>query len=255
MVRSRKMRFLSLLLAVVVVCAALPALGQQYSTQGTPPAPAPMQSATVAPSQPVVILFIAPITGDTVPRLMSLVTAQASRGVTNITIAISSGGGDTGAAFGAYNGLKALQSQNPHLTITTVNIGSVASAAVLLFCGGKERYSLPNANFLIHGNGFDVPPGTRLEATTLKNSLDMLNSMNEQTIRIISDTTKKNKAEIEAAVGNQIILTPQQAKEWNLIQEIKTTFAPPNATVLAVSTQAPEEVKTPLQVTSITQTQ
>jgi ATP-dependent protease ClpP protease subunit len=243
-------RILSVIVSLALLVSVLPlAAQQQYSTQGTPA----VQPATPA-AAPVVILFIAPITGDTIPRLMSLVTAQVTKGTTNITIAVSSGGGDTGAAFGAYNALKALQTQNPHLTITTVNIGSVASAAVLLFCGGKERYSLPNANFLIHGNGFDVPPGTRLEATTLQNSLSFVNSMNDQTIRIIANTTKKNKAEIEAAVSNQTILTPQQAKEWNLIQDIKPDFAPATATVLTVSVQSPEEPRPPLQITSITET-
>jgi ATP-dependent protease ClpP protease subunit len=95
----------------------------------------------------------------------------------------------------------------------------------------------------------------RLEATTLKNSLDFVNSMNDQTIRIISSTTKKNKAEIEAAVGNQAILNAQQAKEWNLIQDIKQTFAPSDATVLTVSVQPPEETKPPNQVTSTTTAQ
>jgi ATP-dependent Clp protease, protease subunit len=183
---------------------------------------------------------------------MALIANQISLGTHNITIGISSGGGDTSAAFGVYNSLIALENQNPHTKITMVNIGEVASAAVVIFCAGNERYSLPNANFMIHGNGMDIPP-SHLEASMLKNTLDLINSMNEQTIRIISNTTKKNKAEIEAAVSGQVVLSSQQAKDWNLIQDIRQSPAPPDARVLTVNVQ-PEETKTPQQVTSISET-
>jgi ATP-dependent protease ClpP protease subunit len=212
------------------------------------------ESAAPTPNQPIVVLFIGQITGESMQRLMSLVTVQVAKGADDITIALSSGGGDTGAAFGAYNAIKALENQNSRIKVKTVNIGSVASAAVILFCAGNERYSLPNANFLIHGNGMDVPPGTRLEAATLKNSLDFVTSMNDQTILIIASTTKKKKAEIEAAVGGQVVLSPTEAKNWNLIQDIRPTFAPSNATVLTVSIQQPEVSNPGVQVTSISQT-
>jgi len=236
-------RFLLSVVSIAIVLRSISAMAQVQ------------QPATPAPAQPVVILFIGQITDTAIQRLMGMITTQVSKGVNKITIAISSGGGDTGAAFGAYNGLKALENQNSHMSVATVNIGSVASAAVVLFCAGNERYALPNANFLIHGNGFDLPPGTRLEATTLKNSLDFVNSMNDQTIRIIANTTKKNKTEIESAVGGQVVLTANEAKEWNLIQEIRPTFAPSDAIVLTVGVQPQEEIKPPMQVTSITQTQ
>lgn len=214
----------------------------------------PQSQTAIAAKPPVVIFFIGFINDNTIQRLMGLVTTQIASGTNNLTIAISSGGGDTGAAFGAYNGLKALEKQNSHIKISTVNMGSVASAAVVLFCAGNERYSLPNANFLIHGNGIDAPPGMRLEATTLKNTLDFVNSMNDQTIRIIASTTKKNKAEIETAVGGQVVLTAQQAKDWNLIQDIKSEIAPSDATILTVSVQEPQETKPPMQVTSTSET-
>jgi hypothetical protein len=84
--------------SIILALTPLSAVAQ-YSTQG-----APATQPVIPATQPVVILFIAPITGDTIPHLMSVVTAQVSKGVDNITIAISSSGGDTGAGFGAYNG-------------------------------------------------------------------------------------------------------------------------------------------------------
>jgi ATP-dependent protease ClpP protease subunit len=51
----------------------------------------------------------------------------------HIVILISSPGGDTTAAFAAYNVLR-----NVKADITTFNIGHVDSAAMLLFCAGKD---------------------------------------------------------------------------------------------------------------------
>jgi len=227
-----------LLVVLSLSLVSIPLGAQQAPAQTPPPS-----------EQSVLILFIGQVNEGSVPRLMALITTEINQGVGNIIVGISSDGGNSSMAFGAYNSLTALERQHPKTKITTVNIGSVASAAVIIFCAGTERYSLPNATFLIHGNGMDVPP-SHLEASTLKNSLDLVNAMNAQTIEIISSTTKKNKAEIEAAVAGQIVLSAQQAKEWNLVQEIKALPAPPDAPVLTVSVQ-PDQTQSPIQVSSI----
>jgi ATP-dependent protease ClpP protease subunit len=215
-----------------LVCgSAISAHAQQAA-----PVPLPQQtSVSQTKSQPVVINFVGEVNYDSVGRLLKAVTDQIARGNHDITILIGSGGGGVEAAFAAFNFLRHLP---PPTQITTYNIANADSAAVILFCAGTKRYSLPGAGmrFLVHGtfktNG-QVP--SYLTSEILEQQLAQVNSANQMVVQAMEAATNDHRAEILSAVKGQTILTPDQAKDWGLVQAVKDTLFPSNALMLMVA--------------------
>jgi ATP-dependent Clp protease, protease subunit len=203
-------------------------------------------TAPAAQNNEWIISFLGPIDSGSMAALLRSVNDQIRQNHTNITILIASPGGDTTAAFFAYNVLKTLPA-----TITTFNVGNVDSAAMLLYCAGTKRYSMPATRFLIHGNSYNPPPNTALDGASLDAQLQQVKSLNQMVIHVISETAQKKETEIEAAVHGQQILTPEQAKQWGIVQEIKENFMVPGATMVSVSAPSPEQ-KTPSPYSSVT---
>lgn len=215
---------------LAIVLAFALAASASIAAQQQPPQPTP-------PEHTAVISFIAPIAGPTVNQLLAVVNQQMAQGVKKITILISSPGGDTASGFVAYNFLRGLP-----LEITTFNVGNVDSAAMLVYCAGKNRYSLPGSTrFLIHGNSLTVPPNVPIDAAMLDAQLQQLKNLNQMVIQaVLSAAPNKKRPEIEAAVSGQVILSPDQAKDWGLVQQIRTDFMEPGIIPIQVSAVLPE---------------
>jgi ATP-dependent protease ClpP protease subunit len=213
--------------------------GQTFSTQGTP---------TGLPEPVAIINFILPIDTNSVNMLLGAVNGQVRNGVKKITIVISSPGGDTTAAFAAYNILKNVQAE-----ITTFNAGNIDSAAMLIYCAGKHRYSFPDpARFLIHGNAMTLGTGVPMDYTFLDAQLHQIQSLNQMVAQVISSVTnKKKESEIETAIHGQTILSPEQAKEWGIVQEIRTNFMVPGAVFVSVNTPVPVQDKKPIEYSTL----
>lgn len=201
------------------------------------------------PSQPhgVVITFVVPIDSNSANQLIHIVTSQTQGGVKDVTLVLASPGGDTAAAFAAYNILKTLP-----IDLTTFNVGNIDSAAMLLYCAGKHRYSLPGpgVRFLIHGNSLTLGVGVPMDANALDAQTAQLKSLNQMVIDAISTVASKKRSDIEAAVHSQVILTPEQAEQWGIVQEIRPTFMMPGDTLISVN-QPPSPEPTPMQFKSI----
>lgn len=200
------------------------------------------QTPITAPQPPerVIINFILPIDTNSVNMLLAIINGQMRSGVKKITIVLSSPGGDTAAAFAAYNILKSVP-----VEITTFNVGNIDSAAMMIYCAGKNRYSFPSpARFLIHGNSVNFGGGVSLDSRSLDSQLQQLNNLNQMTIDVISSTTGNIKRkDIENAVHGQTILSPDDAKQWGIVQEIRDTFMEPGA--VFVSVDSPISVPAP----------
>jgi len=191
--------------------------------------------APPTPPERVIINFIVPITPDTVNMLISVVNAQMRNGTKKITIALASSGGDPASGFAAYNILKSIP-----VEITTFNAGNIDSAAMLIYCAGKHRYSLPSpARFLIHSVALNaINTNFPVERTFLESQLAQINSLNQVMIQVIKENSTKPQSEIEAAVKGQTILSPEQAKDWGIVQDIRPTFMEPGAVFVGVNSPA-----------------
>jgi len=205
--------------------------------------------APTNPDQISVISFIGEINTATMGQLLAIVNMQVRSGVHRIRLVISSGGGDTSAAFAAYNYLHSL----PDVEISTFNVGNVDSAAVVLYCAGKHRYSFPATRFLIHGNSLQIAGSASMDAASLQGNLELLKNLNQMVVHVVASTANKEKqADIENAVRGQVILTPDDAIKWGLVNEIRTNFMEPGAVLVTVTPPSGSEVKPPIQFTSIT---
>jgi ATP-dependent Clp protease protease subunit len=192
------------------------------------------------PPERVIINFILPITADSVNLLLSVVNAQVRNGAKKITIALSSVGGDPASAFAAYNILR-----NVNAEITTFNVGNVDSAALLIYCAGKHRYSLPGpTRFLIHGTSLNpLTTSVPVESRWIESQLAQLRSLDQVIVQTIAANCTKKPAEIEEAVHGQTILSPQEAKEWGIVEEIRNSFMEPGAVFVSVNTPPQQQDK------------
>ena len=181
-------------------------------------------------------------------NLLRIVNAQVQAHVPAITILLSSTGGDTSSAFAAYNLLRHLP-----IEVTMVNVGNVDSAAVVLFCAGKNRYSLPGpaTRFLIHSNALTLAQAMPMDLFFLDNQLQQVKSLNQMMVEALKSVTNKPSSEIERAVASQLILTPEQAKDWGLVQQIRSDPLEPGTVLLSVNNSTTPEQKKSIEFSSV----
>jgi ATP-dependent Clp protease protease subunit len=206
------------------------------------------QAPVQQPPERVIINFIVPVTPDSVNQLMSVVNAQVRNGTKKITIVISSSGGDPNAGFAAYNFLRNVQAE-----ITTFNGGAVDSAALLIYCGGKYRYSLPDpSRFLIHPTALNpMTTSVNVESRWLESQLAQLKSFDQVMTQVIMANSTKKQSEIENAIRIQTILSPEDAKQWGLVQDIRPSYMEAGAVFVGVNVPPEKEQKqTPSPYTS-----
>lgn len=178
-----------------------------------------------------VINFFVQVDGTSINSLVNIIDGQTKLGFHRFAILISSTGGETTSAFTAYNYLRGL-----NVEITTFNVGNVDSAATVLYCAGSKRYSLPNTRFLLHGASVGVPGPSMINAETLETQLALVNNQNQMMTHVISATTKKKETDFANIFRGQTIWTPEEAKSWGLVQEIRTEFMGPDSVMVTTIT-------------------
>jgi len=202
----------------------------------------PLPSAPTPTPQIVVINFLVEVRPDTVSQFVQIVSKLQAGGTKKLIVLLSSPGGDTGSALAAYNFLKGVP-----MEVTTFNMGTVDSATALIFCGGRNRYALPNTRFLLHSNMSPTNGNPMLNIMDLEAKLNLVKSMNQLTAHILATASNKKDDEIERILRDQMILSAEQAKQWGLVQDIRPDFMEPGAVLLSVNTP-PVETKPQPQV-------
>jgi len=163
--------------------------------------------------KPVVIRFIAPTNEVTINNLTNVIDQKIREGARDFTILISSPGGLVNHGITAYNYLRSLPA-----TVTTHNIGSVDSVALILYCAGSKRLSTPHARFIFH----EV---MRLRA---------LRSENEIMAKIISTNSNKSEEEIMDAMRRGVILSVEEARAWGLIHGIEAKLFEEGSEIIGI---------------------
>ena len=183
------------------------------------------------PTKPVVIKFFAPVIDVTINALMNAIDQKMKQGISQFIILISSPGGSVIHGLSAYNYLKGLP-----VTITTHNFGSVDSIGVVLFCGGSNRLSVPQARFLLHGvsAGFR---NERLEEKQLEERLKGLKIDIENIAKVIAANTGKTVEDVTQAILERTILNPDEAKAWGLVHDIKSELFEAGSEVISIQYQ------------------
>jgi ATP-dependent Clp protease protease subunit len=185
--------------------------------------------------KPVVIKFFAPVIDVTINALMKAIDEKMKKGVDQFIILISSPGGSVHHGLSAYNYLKGIPA-----SITTHNFGVVDSIGVIVFCGGSKRLSVPQARFLLHGvsAGFQKE---RLEEKQLEERLKGLQNNVENIAKVIAENTSKSVQDVRDAILERTILSPEEAKSWGLVDEIKTELFEKGSDVVSIQYQQPQQ--------------
>lgn len=165
----------------------------------------------------LVIKFFEPVDEYSTRSFMNIVDQAINQGVKNLIILLSTPGGSVFHGLSIYNYLKGLPLDN----LITHNFGSVDSIGVVIYCAGKERYSSPQARFLMHGVSMNFMGQQTLEEPQLEEKLKSLKIDIENIAKVISVNTGKTEIEVTKAMLDRTTLNPEQAHSWGLVTGIK----------------------------------
>jgi ATP-dependent Clp protease, protease subunit len=162
-----------------------------------------------------VIFVRGPIDDD----LASTVTAQLlflenEAPERDIQIYINSPGGSLTASLSIYD---AMQYVSPK--VATLCTGLAASGASILLAAGAPgmRMSLPHAQILIHQ---PFTQGIQGQATDIQIHAQEILRQREQLGRLYAKHCGRPLEEVERAMERDFFMTPEQAKDWGLIDVI-----------------------------------
>jgi ATP-dependent Clp protease protease subunit len=184
--------------------------------------------AQVDPST-VVIRFFDGVNERSVVELLSVVDAELAKGTKRFILLISSSGGTVLHGLAAYNYLKGIPAE-----VTTHNFGSTDSIALMMYCAGIRRLTVPNARFLLHGVGLTFQTNTRFEEKQLQERMNSIKTDSENIARVIATTTGKSVKEIERVIFDGTVMNADEAKAFGLASEITSTLFPAGSRVISI---------------------
>ena len=189
------------------------------------------------------IRFMAPIIPQTTNALFQIIDGKLKQKVERLHVMISSPGGSVFHGLSVHNFLK-----GSPIEIYTYNFASVDSIGVVMFCAGDRRFSVPHARFLIHGVQINFQGNLSLDEKGLEEKLKGLQIDYQNIARVIADTTQKPAHKVQEDMNNRTTLTPQEAKDYGLVHEIKSDLFPAGADLSVVGESASQPQQFQIQV-------
>jgi len=161
------------------------------------------------------IIFIVGPVNDGMASLVcaQLLFLESENPKKEISLYINSPGGVVTSGLAMYDTMQYIRPE-----ISTVCIGLAASAGSLLLTAGRKgkRFSLPNSNIMIHqpSGGFQgQATDIEIHAKEILKTRDRLN-------RIYVKHTGQDLSKIEQAMDRDRFMTPEEAKDFGLIDEV-----------------------------------
>lgn len=154
-------------------------------------------------------------TGNANELVMKLLYLQSENRRKDIHFYLNSPGGDVVATLAIYDTM-----QTVSCPIATYCVGQAASGAAVLLAGGTKgkRFALPHARVMLHqpygGVGGQVSD-IEIQASEILRNREMLN-------QILALHTGKDIEQIAKDTNRDFFLSPGQAKEYGLVDEIVT---------------------------------
>src|SRR2546430_4278837 len=132
----------------------------------------------------------------------------------DIQIYVNSPGGSLTAALSIYD---AMQYVGPK--VATLCTGLAASGGSILLAGGAPgmRMSLPHSQILIHQ---PFTQGIQGQASDIQIHAQEILRQREQIARIYAQHCNRPLEDVERAMERDFFMTPEQAKEWGLVDLI-----------------------------------
>lgn len=161
------------------------------------------------------IIFIGTPIDDQIANLIvaQLLFLEAEDPERDINLYINSPGGVITAGMAIYDTMQFIKND-----VTTICIGQCASMGALLLTAGTKgkRFALPNSRVLIH----QPSGGAQGQATDVRIMAEEILRMRQMTSSLLAKHTGQTFEQVEKDVERDRILTPRQAKEYGLIDEV-----------------------------------
>ncbi len=132
----------------------------------------------------------------------------------DIQLYINSPGGSISAGLAIYDTMQYIKND-----VVTFCIGQAASMGAFLLMAGKKgkRFTLPNSRILIHQPSMG---GLQGQATDIDIHAREILRIRELTNKLMAHNTGQPLERIERDVERDFIMTPQQAREYGIIDDI-----------------------------------
>ena len=161
------------------------------------------------------IIFIGTPIDDMIANLLvaQLLFLEAEDPERDINLYINSPGGSITSGMAIYDTMQFIRND-----VTTICVGQCASMGALLLAAGTKgkRFALPHSRILIH----QPSGGASGQATDVRIMAEEILRMREMTSRILSNHTGQPFDQVELDVERDRIMSPLQAKEYGLIDEV-----------------------------------
>ena len=158
------------------------------------------------------------VVGPINDAIASLVTAQllfleSEDPKKEISLYINSPGGLVTAGLGIYDTMQYVKPE-----VSTLCIGQAASMGSFLLAAGSKgkRFSLPNSRIMVH----QPSAGFQGQATDIEIHANEVMSLKKRLNEIYSKHTGKSVADIKEALERDNFMTPDNAKEFGLIDKV-----------------------------------
>ena len=161
------------------------------------------------------IVFLGTPVDDMVANVIiaQLLFLQMSDPKKDIHLYINSPGGSVTAGLAIYDTMQFMTCD-----VNTYCIGQAASMGAVLLCGGTKgkRYSLPNANIMIH----QVLGGAEGQASDVEIRVKYMLKLKQRLNSIIAKHTGQPYEVVEKACDRDNFMSPEDAKAFGLVDSV-----------------------------------
>ena len=161
------------------------------------------------------IIFLVGQINDNVATLITaqLLYLESENPKKEIYFYINSPGGLVNAGFGVYDTMQYIKP-----SVSTLCIGQASSMGSFLLAAGEKgkRFSLPNSRIMVH----QPSAGFQGQATDIEIHANEIMLLKKRLNEIYSKHTGRTVEEIKNALERDKFMTPQEAKEFGLIDKV-----------------------------------
>ena len=161
-----------------------------------------------------IVFLVGPI-NDSVATLVTaqLLFLESENPKKEIYFYINCPGGLVNAGLGVYDTMQYIRSP-----VSTLCIGQASSMGSFLLAAGEKgkRFSLPNSRIMVH----QPSAGFQGQATDIEIHANEIMLLKKRLNEIYSKHTGRNVEEIKNALERDKFMTPQEAKEFGLIDKV-----------------------------------
>ena len=167
------------------------------------------------------LIFLVGPVNDAVASLVcaQLLFLEAENPTKDISFYINSPGGIVTSGMAIYDTMQYIRPQ-----VSTLCIGQAASMGSLLLAAGApgKRFALPNSRIMMH----QPSGGAQGQATDIEIQAREILALRQRLNEIYVKHTGQTLARVEAAVERDNFMSPQEAKEFGLVDDVLAPRAP-----------------------------